>query len=380
MSRTRQSMRKKRNTANGIGCFLLLLILGGLVFGGQFVSAKYIAKAIGPMNEDLGPFARFTYPVKLLLEIKDLLQPTVDIQEEYLFTVSAGQSPYEIAAYLKEDGMINSAQAMIDYLIYSGKDTAIQQGEFKLDRNMNVLQIVDALMDPLPTKGRLVILPGWRLEEIAEALPTTGIEVTPEQFLSVAKTARIWSEFEPTSVGAEGFILPGDHMIDRKLTAEGLVTYLLEDSQASISPDLTTAFADHGLTVYQAFILASLIEKETVVLDEMPMIASVFYNRLDSAMMLQTDPTVQYALGKQSDGSWWKVPLSAADLEVSSPFNTYLVYGLPPSPIATPSMDALWAVAFPEETDHYFFRSECDNSGWHTFSVTYAEHLEKACP
>lgn len=380
MSRSRQAMKNKRKTANGIGCLIIIFLLIGFVLGGQFVIAKYIARAIGPMNESLGSIAQFTYPVKLFIEKEDVLEPANALDEEYLFTIDAGESPYDIAAFLKEDGRISAAQAMIDYLIYSGKDTLIQQGEFKLNRNMNVIQIVDSLMDPLPTKGRLVILPGWRLEEIAEALPTTGIEVDPQEFLNTAKNANVWNEFEPTAIGAEGFIFPGDHSIDRKMSVDGLLTYLLEDSQAQLTVEMVSGFADQGLTVYQAVILASIVEKETIIADEMPVIASVFYNRLNSAMLLQTDPTVQYAIGQQADGSWWKVPLSAADLEVSSPFNTYKVYGLPPSPIAAPSMDALYAVAFPDTTDYYFFQSECDNSGRHTFSVTYAEHLEKVCP
>lgn len=112
----------------------------------------------------------------------------------------------------------------------------------------------------------------------------------------------------------------------------------------------------------------------------MPMIASVFINRLNIGMKLETDPTVQYSLGfNQAQNTWWTNPLSYSDLEIDSPFNTYIYAGLPPAPIANPSLTALQAVAFPAQTPYYYFRAACDNSGRHNFSQTYEEHLSNAC-
>jgi len=97
-------------------------------------------------------------------------------------------------------------------------------------------------------------------------------------------------------------------------------------------------------------------------------------------MKLDTDPTVQYALGyNASQGTWWTNPLSSADLQFDSPYNTYLYAGLPPGPIANPSLSALRAVAFPAETPYYFFRARCDGSGLHVFAVTFEEHLQNGC-
>jgi UPF0755 protein len=111
------------------------------------------------------------------------------------------------------------------------------------------------------------------------------------------------------------------------------------------------------------------------------LIASVYLNRIAIGMKLDADPTVQYALGYQFDtGLWWKNPLSLADLEVVSPYNTYLNNGLPPTPISNPGIDALMAVANPQSSPYYFFRAACDGSGYHVFAETFEEQLANSCP
>ena len=112
----------------------------------------------------------------------------------------------------------------------------------------------------------------------------------------------------------------------------------------------------------------------------MPLIASVFLNRLRADMNLAADPTVQYALGyNQAQESWWTNPLSLEDLEFSSPYNTYLNPGLPPGPICNPSLAAIEAVASPADTTYFFFRAACDGSGRHSFAESFDEHLGNAC-
>ena len=147
-----------------------------------------------------------------------------------------------------------------------------------------------------------------------------------------------------------------------------------------LSADVRNALDRQGLTVYQAVTIASLVEREAVQDEEKPLIASVFLNRLKIGMKLDSDPTVQYALGYDPvAGTWWRNPLSLVDLQFNSPYNTYLYAGLPPAPIANPSLSALHAVAFPAETVYYFFRAKCDGSRLHEFAETFEEHLENAC-
>jgi UPF0755 protein len=139
--------------------------------------------------------------------------------------------------------------------------------------------------------------------------------------------------------------------------------------------------AEQGLSPYEGLILASIVEREAVVDEEKPMIASVFLNRMAIGMRLDSDPTVQYAAGyNEVQATWWSNPISWEQLQIDSPFNTYIYLGLPPAPICTPSLKAIEAVAYPEENPYYYFRAACDGSGKHLFAVTYEEHLLNECP
>jgi UPF0755 protein len=148
-----------------------------------------------------------------------------------------------------------------------------------------------------------------------------------------------------------------------------------------VNSELRGGFSTQGLDLCQAVVLASIVQREAMVEEEMPIIASVFFNRLNSGAVLASDPTVQYALGyNQSQGTWWTNPLSLEDLQVDSPYNTYIYAGLPPGPISNPGLAALKAVAFPAQTPYYYFRAACDGSGRHLFSETFDEHLANECP
>jgi UPF0755 protein len=169
--------------------------------------------------------------------------------------------------------------------------------------------------------------------------------------------------------------------LSRETTIDQLLPQVLMNFEAQVSLELRNGFATQGLDLCQAVTLASIIQREAIVDEEMPLIASVFYNRLNSGAVLASDPTVQYALGfNPSQGTWWTNPLSLQDLQVNSPYNTYIYSDLPPGPISNPGLTALRAVAFPAQTHYYYFRAACDGSGRHLFAETYDEHLTNECP
>jgi UPF0755 protein len=245
----------------------------------------------------------------------------------------------------------------------------MQSGDFTLSPAQSALEMAYALMDATPSEVPFAILAGWRLEEIAESLPTSGLRIAPEVFLAEAQRRNL-----------EGYLLPGVYSTPRTATAKTLLDGLSAAFEAALTPELRAGFDNQGLTMNEAVRLASIVERETVVVDEMPLIASVFFNRLAIGMKLETDPTVQYAVGYNEDQStWWTNPLSVADLKFDSPYNTYLYPGLPPGPICSPSPEALRAVAFPAQTPYYYFRAACDGSGRHNFAETYEEHVGNEC-
>lgn len=339
------------------------------------------AHTYGPPAPALGPTQRFQYALSLVWYDGLLTQPLDPDGLEQTFRVEAGEPAASVAERLEKAGLISDAGAMRTYMIYTGLDTSIQSGDFRLSPALSIVDIARELQDALPGNATLVILPGWRMEEIAGSLPTTGLVITPEDFISAAQIPPRGFDFLSEANTTEGFLYPDTYILPRELGANELIAELVRNFALHLTNDLRDGFARQGLTVQQAVTLASLVQREAVQAEEQPLIASVFLNRLAIGMKLDSDPTVQYALGyNTTQSTWWTNPLSLDDLKYDSPYNTYIYTGLPPTPIANPSLTALRAVAYPPQTPYYFFRAKCDASGLHTFSQTFEEHLQNSCP
>lgn len=334
----------------------------------------------GQPSSSLGIGQRIQYSA-LLLWYDGLLTRPVDLNgTEQPFTVEQGETVDSIANHLQIVGLIRDAESFRAYLVYSGLDTSIQSGEYKLSTAMSAIDVARELQDATPEDVTFVILPGWRAEEIASSLSTSGLSITPEEFLSAAQNPPGGFDFLSGATTTEGFLYPDAYVIHRGTSADQLIHEFVRNFGLRISSDMKSAIERQGYTIYHAVTVASLVEREAVHDEEKPLIASVFLNRLKIGMKLDSDPTVQYALGYDILAqTWWKNPLSLNDLQFNSPYNTYIYVGLPPSPIANPSLESLRAVAFPAETPYYFFRAKCDGSGYHLFAESFEEHLGNAC-
>lgn len=324
----------------------------------------------GPPAAHLNPLQKARLSLQVWNARRELLTPANPAAPPQDFHIELGESPQSISRRLEEQGLIRDAAAFQAYLIYAGLDTLLQAGDYTLSPAEDARQIARQLLDPTPGAAQLVILPGWRLEEVAAALPASGLSLAPEAFIAAARAR-----------GMEGYLFPGSYTLPRGIPADELLDELKAAFDQAVSDEMRRAYEHQGLTLHQAVTLASIVQREAVVEDEMPLIASVFLNRLNAGMKLDADPTVQYARGyNEQQQTWWTNPLSAADLQINSPYNTYRYAGLPPGPIASPGLNALRAVAFPAQTPYYYFRAACDGSGRHQFAETFAEHTANACP
>lgn len=364
--------------------YFLLSILATLAFSCVFAFVFYVpARAsllYGPPAARLSISDRIEYSARLLMHGDTLIAPLNPNGTEQPFAVTAGESIVSIADRLEGLGLISDANAFYDYVVYTGIDLTIQSGEFTLSPAQSIIDIAQALQKFSPADAILTILPGWRMEEIAASLPTSGLTITPEDFLAAANTPPQVLAFA-APVTMEGFFYPDTYTLPRETNVTQLLDVIGRNFTAHLTAEMQNAFTNRGLTVLQAVTLASIVEREAVHMEEAPVIASVYLNRLVIGMKLDADPTVQYALGFQYDtNSWWKSPLSLDDLGVASPFNTYQIAGLPPTPIANPSVEALMAVAYPQSTAYYYFRAACDGSGYHVYAATLEEQIANACP
>lgn len=380
-------MSNRRNRAGlllSIGCLAITCLAVCLLFGGYLEVTRQVEAVFGPPSAALNPLQRLRLSAQLTLQ-QDQLQRATDPQgDSQTFEIPLGQSPLVIAAQLEASGLISDTGAFINYLTYTGLDTSLQAGEFNLSPASTPVEIANILQDATPSEVTLSILSGWRMEEIAGTLPTSGLEITPQEFLSAAQNPENISELPldfPRNGSLEGYFPPGSYRLPRETNADQLVNFLVAEFSANLTPELLAGISNQDLDLQQAVILASIVEREAILGEEMAMIASVFLNRLAIGMPLEADSTVQYARGFNAEQhTWWTNPLSTRDLQFDSPYNTYLYPGLTPGPIANPSLRALRAVAFPAQSPYYFFRATCDDSGQHTFSETFEEHLGKGCP
>src|SRR5215207_8369117 len=375
----------KRKPKIGIVRNLLVLFVSFLLFVCLLSTLVYIpsraARIYGPPAPWLSLPQRVQYSAMLLWYDGLLTQPLDLNGAEQPFTIEVGESVNSVANHLQSVGLIRDAESFRTYLIYSGLDTTIQAGEYQLSTAMSALDVAHKLQDATPEEVTFVVLPGWRVEEIAESLSTSGLPITYDEFLSAAKTPPTGFDFLSGASMVEGFLYPDSYIFSRTISsAEEMIAEMLRNFSAHLSREMTNGFEQQGLTVYQAVTLASMVEREAVQEEEQALIASVYLNRFKIGMKLDADPTVQYAIGYNIlQRTWWTNPLSLLDLEINSVYNTYIYTGLPPTPIANPGLSALRAVAAPAETTYLFFRARCDGSGFHEFSETFDEHLQNGC-
>lgn len=374
----------RKRTGRGLLFFLLVIAcLGCGLIAFLTIGVQQASLGLGPPAPGLDPIQRTALSLYLVASEPLLNGPAGDSTVSYDLAVAPGESAGDVAARLQREGVIHNAALLRAYLRYRGLDVGIKAGDYSLRGSMSIRQLAEALQTALPDESGLTIPEGWRAEQIADSLPQEGLAFGSTEFLSAASSrpeGLSFSDELPDGVLLEGFLFPDTYSLSPTTTAPEFVRLMLEDFDARVTSDLRQGFISHGLSLYQAVTLASIVEREARVPDERPLIASVFLNRLTAEMNLDADPTVQYALGRQADGNWWKAPLESSDLAFDSPYNTYVYPGLPPGPISNPGLDALRAVAFPAESDYLYFRALCDGSGLHAFANTFEEHLQNACP
>lgn len=341
------------------------------------------AASFGPASPTLSNFQLYNYAFKLEFQKEKLLYPINTDLCELTISIQAGDSIQVIADTIDQAGLLVDRDLFVDYLVYSGLDTKIQEGKHTLTSQMSAVEIAQELIDPTPDEVTFGLLAGWRLEEVAALIPSAGLSFSREDFLesmrnpSGAVDITFWGS--PSTL--EGLLAPGEFTVGRETSLEDFLSLLINRQIENFTPEVINRLAEQGLSPYEGLILASIVEREAVVDEEKPMIASVFLNRMAIGMRLDSDPTVQYAAGyNEVQATWWSNPISWEQLQIDSPFNTYIYLGLPPAPICTPSLKAIEAVAYPEENPYYYFRAACDGSGKHLFAVTYEEHLLNECP
>jgi len=284
--------------------------------------------------------------------------------------IRRGASLGVIAAELREAGVLKNPVAFTLYARAMRLDRKVRSGEYEFSKGMTGREVLKKLVKGESKLYKITLIEGWTARQMAKHLAAKPF-VPPDfekDFVSAAYDKFFAASLGIDAGGLEGFLSPNTYLIERPRSAGWLVAYLVEQFNRLWTPAFELRAQELGMSKLQIVTLASIIEKESGVDSERPLISSVFHNRLKIDMPLQTDPTVIYGL-KNYDGN-----IRKSDLRNPHAYNTYVRRGLPPGPIANPALSSIKAALWPAESSHLYFVAKGDGSGAHTFSSTLSEH------
>ena len=279
-----------------------------------------------------------------------------------LVLLRPGYSTRRIATELRNAGVIRSAPAFLVWH-YFHRTRSLKAGEYLFDQAADLRTIHSRLAHGDVYVHTVVIPEGFTMFDVAQAIQEAGLG-SREEFLELAKSnAVLVADLDPEARSLEGYLFPDTYQFMRTQSLHDIVGLMVKRFRQEA--------ANIGLNadVHRIVTMASIVEKETAVPEERPLVASVYYNRLDKKMGLDADPSIIYA--ELLEGSY-RGALHHADLQVDSPYNTYRHTGLPPGPIGNPGRSALEAAMHPAVSDFYYFVA--DGNGHHRFSRSLEEH------
>jgi UPF0755 protein len=290
-----------------------------------------------------------------------------DAAEQFV-EIPAGASAAEIRKRLLEAGVVRDELTLRAALRWSGTSRGLQAGEYRFDRPMSPVEVVEKLARGDVYGHRVTFPEGLTILEMARVYESSKLGAAKD-FIAASRDASVIRSLDPDAADLEGYLFPETYALPRGTPPSRLVAMMVARFRAAYEDELQEKAREQGLTTRQVVTLASLVEKETAKADERPIVAAVYRNRMNNGMPMQADPTVVYALQKAGkyDGN-----IRREDLSVDSPYNTYRYPGLPPGPIAAPGRASLEAALNPADVKYLYFVSR--NDGSHVFAETLAEH------
>ncbi|MFB8374791.1 endolytic transglycosylase MltG [Paenibacillus taichungensis] len=311
-----------------------------------------------------------------------MMRPVQASTEPIVFEIKSGSGTSKIADQLEQEGLIRSGLAFKGYLKWKKQGSNFMAGTYSLNPGVSYDEIISKLSNGEVVPESMVkftIPEGYTVLQMADKLSAEGI-VDREEFLKLANDPAAFDidiikdipVDEELRYVLEGYLFPETYELKEGSSTLEVMQRMLEEFQTKIDsiPDLASKLKERNLSLHEVLTIASLVEREVVVDQERALVAGVIYNRINQDMKLEIDATVQYLLDKP------KARLLFKDLKVQSPYNTYLNKGLPPGPIASPSLASIEAALEPEASDYLFYVTKKDGTFGHLFAKTYKEHQQ----
>jgi len=357
----RRGKRKKRNKGRRILRFLavigIILLLAAAVIGISYAIGRHFANSVLSATS-----AEIT---------TDITQPSEDSVE---VAIPQGASTKQIAEILKQSGLINSEFTFRLKSKISGADGLYNYGTFYLNKDMTAEQIIAALQTTsvAQTQNKITIPEGYTVKQIAALIDEKSIATTQE-FLDEVNNGTFDYDFlegvPKRDFYLEGYLFPDTYYLSGNETSHDIIVMMLNRFEQIYNENIKSYVDSSGYTLDQLVTVASMVESESKLDEERPIIAGVIYNRLDIDMLLQIDATVQYALSTKNE------VVTENDLTVDSPYNTYKYKGLPQGPICSPGLTSLEAAVKPEKHNYYYYVLKERGGSEHTFTENYDDFL-----
>jgi UPF0755 protein len=282
--------------------------------------------------------------------------------------IPKGTTFRQAAEIFYKEGVIRDKNLFLLVGRISHIDRKIRAGYYSIYSSMNTLDLLKVLRMGQIIEYEVTVVEGDSLREIADKLSEKGI-VDKEDFRDLSSDKDFLSSYHIAAPTFEGYLFPDTYKIPKGMDPEDAIGMMINKMREKYSGKLAERAAEIGLSEKEVLTLASIIEKEAVTDEERPLISAVYHNRLRKKMPLQADPTAIYGVKSSRE------KITAEDVRRKTPYNTYMIKGLPPGPIASPGMKSIMAALYPANVPYLYFVS--NNDGTHHFSVTAAEH-EKA--
>jgi UPF0755 protein len=288
--------------------------------------------------------------------------------DEQFVDIPPGSGPISIGQRLVDAGVVRDPLTFRGAVWLSGRARELKAGEYRFDRAMTALEVVDKIARGDIYRRLVTFREGLTIRDMARVYEQAGLGAAAD-FEKAAQDASAIRDLDADAPDLEGYLFPETYSLRRHTPAATLVAQMTASFKKVFNEELREAARNHGMGVREAVTLASLVEKETAVPDERRIVAAVYHNRHKIGMPMQADPTVIYAMQR---GGNYSGNIRREDLQIDSPYNTYRYPGLPPGPIAAPGRAALEAAVNPAEVDYLYFVSR--NDGSHVFARTLEEH------
>ncbi len=334
-----------------------------------------------PRRKTLFNFLGFLLVFSICFLYWFLFSPPSATSPTGVITIKKGMNLKRISTMLEEEGIIKNRHFFTGLATLLGKKREIRAGEYEFQTKMLPLEVLDILIKGQVKRHLVTIAEGHTLSQIAQYLGDLNI-VEKDAFLQKASSPMFiaslgLTHFAPRQNGSgftqntppptlEGYLFPETYHLIKEMAPEEVIKIMVQQFKKVFGPELEARASQTGISPRDVVILASIIEKETPLSEEKPLISAVFHNRLRMKIPLQSDPTVIYGI-KNFNGN-----LTKQDLQRLTPFNTYLINGLPPTPICNPGKESILAALSPAPVAYLYFVSK--NDGSHFFSSNIENH------